>query len=343
MGNLIKRGVPIRKRGDEAGGLYFTSPKSGIEFISSGCALLDCVLGGGWPLGRIANIVGDKSTGKTLLAIEACANFARRYHNGDILYIEAEASFDKSYAQALGLPTERINFPEGIDTVEQLFNAITLFIDKRKGKLPADKPKDHPGLIIVDSLDALSDTSEMEREIDKGSFGAAKAKMMSQLFRRLVRPLESTKVCVLIISQVRDAIGVMFGDKHTRSGGKALDFYASQALWLSLMKTNKQVVSKIDRAVSLTIRARCKKNKISLPLRECEFNLRFGYGIEDLDAGVDFLTKIGKEKLAPPLDKTKRMRGRELTEARAALNKVVVEQWHIFERNFVSSHGKYTE
>ncbi len=333
MGNLIKRGVPVRKRGDEAGGLYFTSPKSGIEFISSGCVLLDCVLGGGWPLGRIANIVGDKSTGKTLLAIEACANFARRYHNGDILYIEAEAAFDKTYAQALGLPTERITFPEGIDTVEHLFSALSTFLAGRE----------RPGLVIVDSLDALSDTSEMEREIDKGSFGAAKAKMMSQLFRRLVRPLESTKVCVLIISQVRDAIGVMFGDKHTRSGGKALDFYASQALWLSLLKTNKQVVSKIDRAVSLTIRARCKKNKISLPLRECEFNLRFGYGIEDLDAGVDFLTKIGKEKLAPPLDKMKRMRGKELTEARAALNKVVIEQWHIFERNFVSSHRKYTE
>lgn len=369
MASLIKRKAKVPERAAPAskGGMYFTSEKKDVSFISSGCTLLDCVLGGGWPLGRIANIVGDKSTGKTLLAIEACANFAHQYPGmgEDILYIEAESAFDTSYAEALGLPTKRIRFEDQIDTVEALFDAIGQFIgmelvkdkkdrereeEERKARGdPKPKKKDvelrtRPGLIIVDSLDALSDEAEAQRSMRDGTMGASKGKAMSQLFRRLVRPLGRTNTCVLVISQVRDAIGITFGDGLSRSGGRALDFYASQALWLSLLKTQTTTIRLIKRAVALTIRARCKKNKISLPLRECEFTLSFGYGVEDSEAGYDFLKKIGKEKLAPLTpDRISKLRGREHREAREALNKIVVEQWYIFEKNFLPERSKYSD
>lgn len=345
MGNLIRR------RGAESaapsGGLYFTSPKKNIEFFSSGCALLDCVLGGGWPLGRIANIVGDKSTGKTLLAIEACANFLRKYRDGGVLYVEAEASFDKDYAAALGLPVERVTFAEDIGTVEGLFTKLGDFIGYDLTKDKEDRRKttarDKPGLVVVDSLDALSDEAEAGRAIDQGSYGASKARKMSELFRRLVRELAKTRTCTMIISQVRDNIGITFGKKHTRSGGRALDFYASQALWLAHIRTLRKVVDKQDRAVGVTIKAKCEKNKISIPFRECELDVRFGYGIEDIGANLAFLDRVGKAKRVPALSVFKQSRGKELTELRRTLALVVEEEWYEFEKNFVSQQGKYHE
>lgn len=271
------------------GGNYFAEPKDNIDFIHSGCALLDCVLGGGYPLGRIVNVVGDKSTGKTLLAIEACANFHRQYPHGKMWYREAEAAFDPEYAAALGMPTEYIDFNDDesnpIHTVEDLFRDM---LDCIK-----NTDDDTPGLYIIDSLDALSDSDEMQRDMEKGSYGTGKSKRMSELFRRHVRDLEKKNITVIFISQVRDNIGAMFGEKHTRSGGRALDFYASQALWLSYTGPETITKRKTKRVTGVNIKAKCKKNKISLPMRECEFKILFGYGVDDLRANLDWLAQVG--------------------------------------------------
>ena len=190
--------------------------------FSTGCTLLNCVLGGGWAYSRVANIIGDKSTGKTLLAIEACANFALENPTGKIVYVEAEAAFDEDYAESLGLPLGRVEFPDGIDTVEDVFEDL----DKRMAE-------DVRTLYIIDSFDALSDRDEAKRAIDQGSYGQSKQKKTSELFRRMIQRFKRSNVTLLIISQVRDAIGVAFGDKLKRSGGRALDFYATHALWLA--------------------------------------------------------------------------------------------------------------
>lgn len=192
----------------EEGGLYFSSPKSNLQLISSGCEILNCVIGGGWPLGRIANIVGDKSTGKTLLAIEAMANFCLQFPEGKAVYCETEAAFDDDYAKALGLDMQGIQRDE-CTTVEELFDNLVKFI--------AEIGEEGQGLYIVDSLDALSDKAEQERGIAESTYGASKPKQLGQLFRRLAKPLEKSGVCVMIISQVRDAIGVSFGEKHRKS------------------------------------------------------------------------------------------------------------------------------
>src|SRR5262245_41010125 len=175
---MVDRYRPVA---DEAtGGAYFSAPKQ-RGFISSGCKLLDMVLGGGWAEGRIANIIGDHSTGKTLLCIEAAANFINKYPKGKVYYREVEAAFDIDYARALGMPVDRVDFShqrkEVIDTVEDVFEDMEQILAKHAKQ---------PALYILDSLDALSDREEAKRDIDKGTFGANKAKKLGELFRRLV-------------------------------------------------------------------------------------------------------------------------------------------------------------
>lgn len=297
--------------------LYFSSPKKHLEFIPTGCIVLDCVLGGGWPLGLVVNIVGDKSTGKTLLAIEAIANFFLKYDDGECWYNEAEAALDTDYAKALGVPMHRVKRLEEHDTVEQVFDSLEGVLNRIKG----------PGLYILDSLDALSDEAEMKRGISDGSYGAGKPKKMSELFRRLVRKVKRKRICVIIISQTRDKIGVTFGEKHSRSGGKALDFYASQVLWLSHIKTLKRQSSRVERPIGVRIRAKCKKNKVGLPLRECDFNIRFGYGVDDTVASTEFLQEVGVKvpvSISP-----------------VELAKLVQRKWYEIERSFLPTRGKY--
>mgnify|MGYP003394229933 CR=1 FL=1 len=301
------------KPAEEAGGLYFSSEKKNYSFISSGCAVLDCVLGGGYPLGKIVNIVGDKSRGKTLLAMEAVANFFLKYDNGWVKYIEVESAFDSDYAAALGIPIDRVKIKDDMDTVEELFDDLL-------GLSGND-----PGLYIVDSLDALSDEAEMKRGIREGTYGAAKPKALSQLFRRLVRKLGKQNICVMIISQVRDNIGVTFGEKHSRSGGKALDFYAAQALWLAHIKTVKRTINKIERPTGIMVRAKCKNNKVGLPFRQCDFSVRFGFGIEDTECSTEFLQTVGKA--APKTPK--------------ALREAVIREWYLVEKRFLPEKRKY--
>lgn len=269
---------------------YFTSAKTNIQFVSSGCAVLDCALGGGYALGRTVNVVGDKSTAKTGTATELMINFASEYPEGAIAYRETEAAWDDGYAEAMGLPIARIDFGDRenpLVTVEDFFDDFDAFCDKQK---KAGKP----GAYVLDSMDALSDEAEMARDIDKGTFGAAKAKKMSEMFRKLTRKQEQANVLLFIVSQVRDNIGAMFGEKHKRSGGRALDFYASQVFWLAHLGIIKRTINKVERPYGIELRAKVKKNKVALPFRECDFQFEFGFGINDLKASVDWLKKVDR-------------------------------------------------
>jgi recombination protein RecA len=274
--------------------LYFASEKTHLEFIPTGCTKLDCVLGGGWVLGRQTNIVGPRSVGKTLLAIEAAANFAIKYPKGKIFYRESEAAFDEEYARALGMPLNRVSFIEEDQTfftVEDFYNDLLIQIDLIN-KLQV------PGLYILDSLDALSDEAELGREFGEASFGANKAKRMGELFRKLTQKISTSNMSLIIISQERDNLGVTFGKKVTRSGGRAIDFYLTHLIWLSQIETlHKEKTyngKKVKRAVGIKVKARCEKNKISLPFRECTFDIIFGTGIDDFTSNMDWLEEVGR-------------------------------------------------
>ena len=337
---MVKRRVRLRLV--ETGGSYFSSPTT-LEFIHSGSTILDCVIAGGWPLGRIVNIVGDRSTGKTLLAIEALTNFVKKFPKSKAYYAESEAAFNQEYAQALGLPLNRVEFPEGIDTVEALYDDVRRVIADSKGA---------PTLYVLDSLDALSDESEKKQDIRAGSYGTGKARMMSQLFRRLARKVEKSHVCFMIISQVRDRIGVTFGRTYSRSGGRALDFYASVILYLAHLGEIRRVVNNVKRTVGVNIRAKCTKNKVGLPFRECEFPIIFSYGIEDITACLNWLevnNQIEATGLSHKEFKVLRKRALngqlaqdEFKEVQAELTKTVKRVWVSVEQSFLPKRRKYT-
>lgn len=311
---------------------------STVEMFTTGCVILDCVLGGGWAYSRVANIVGDKATGKTLLAIEAAANFGIANPKGKIVYAECEAAFDEDYAESLGLPVDRVEFPE-IATVEDLFEDL----EKRlKSKVRT--------LYIVDSLDALSDRAEQERKIDKGTYGT-KASQVSALFRRINKRLSKSKLTLMVVSQVRDNIGVTFGERNKRSGGRALDFYATHAIWLHGAQKIKKTRGGIQREIGLNIRVKCKKNKVGPPFRECTFPLIYGYGMEDLAASLEFLILVKKTKAigmtavnaGKLLKKLDHLTFDEYEEERANVGSAVREVWAAIETTFQPKRRKYQQ
>lgn len=329
---------------------YFAdvSQKDGLQFVKSGSAVMDSALGGGWVLGRVANIVGDRSAGKTLLAIEACANFHFVFPTGKIRYAESESAFDEKYADALGMPIDAVDFGHDRDmrTVEDWYNDMVAFLDARE----KDKV---PGLYILDSFDALSDEAEMGREIDKGSFGGGKAKKSGELFRKLVDRIEKLDVLLIVVSQIRDKLNVTFGETKTRSGGRALDFYASHIVWLAEIGKIKKTIGGVDRVIGVNVKANVKKNKVGLPFRTCEYPIIFGYGIDDLTANVEWLLEVGREEMlkeAVGMSKSgykvrianlRDKGGEEVRDIRAKLNTLVKQEWQKIEQGFLPKSRKY--
>lgn len=334
----------VPRRGVKAKGelknLYFAkASKKGLKFIDSGCTPLNCVMGGGYPLHRVTNLIGDKSSGKTLQVTEAAINFLRQY-KGEVHYIESEAAFDKGYAEAMGMPVGEINFYEEIESVEEMAKLVRELCDK-------GNEDSVERLVIVDSLDSLSSEAEIKREFGEATYGQEKAKMMSEMFRKLVRRITTGNVTVLIISQIRDKIGVTFGKKWTRSGGKALDFYASIVLVLADIGKRKRTIRGVSRPVGVNIRAKCDKNKVGLPFRECTYPIIFGYGVEDVEACLTYLKEVKATDAFKALDVPEKFTAAHVgklqdDEARyKRVKELVIEYYEIVEAGFLPERRKY--
>jgi len=223
----------------------------------------------------------------TLLSIEAMANFIKRFPGAAVVYAEAESAFDMYYAESLGLDSSKITL-RSKDTDNQITLVEEFFTDLKKF---CDDVKDNKdgGLYILDSLDALSDVAEQEREMNEGTYGS-KAKKLSELFRRISNVLSKANVTLIIVSQIRDKIGgLSFGKQYTVSGGNALKFYASQRIHLMHLKQLTRTIKGIKRVTGVMIKAQCIKNKAGNPFRDCEFPIIFNYGIDDIKANLNWL------------------------------------------------------
>lgn len=319
-----------------------SQPRAPVGFVDSGSLLLNRALGGnGWAIGRVANLVGDSGSGKTLIAVEACANFLPLVQSiDDIRYVEAEMAYDEEYGKVIGMPPE-IHPVDNIATVEQFFADLEAFTVARRGQRT-------PSLYVVDSLDAMSDAAELDREIDQGSFGAAKAKKMSELFRRSVVNISAANCTLIIVSQLRDKIGVMFGEKQTRSGGRALQFYCSQVTWLSELKKIDKTIHGSKHIIGTHIRARNKKSKVGLPFKEADLTLWFGYGIDDEGSMLDYLDTnkasngVNLDDIYKQLTEARRLQDREYIDAiNQLLRDMVVEHWNAVDTELAPPLRKY--
>lgn len=283
-----------------------------VECISSGSIGLDYALGGGYAKGRIIEIYGPESSGKSTLALHAIAEAQKE--GGVAAYVDTEHAFDKHYAESVGVDTSKsaLLFSQP-DNGEQALEIVEILI--RTGKID---------IVVVDSVAALTPEAEISGDMGDSKMGLH-ARLMSQALRKLVGTVSKTGTILLFINQLRSKIGIVYGSPEVTTGGNALKFYASQRLDIRKTLTNKEG----EESVSNTVKVKVIKNKVAPPFRSAIFDIVFGVGINKMNELVSIASDLGIIKKSGSwyaYGETKLGQGSSAVEALLADNDELVEE-----------------
>lgn len=286
-----------------------------VDVIPTGSLGLDVALGvGGYPRGRVIEIYGPESSGKTTLTLHAMAEAQKK--GGIAAFIDAEHAFDRTYAEKLGVDIENLIISQP-DNGEQALEIADNLI--RSGAID---------IVVIDSVAALTPKSEIEGEMGDSKMGLH-ARLMSQALRKLTGSISKTKCTVIFINQLREKIGVMFGNPETTTGGNALKFYASVRLDI---RRSTQIKDTNSNATGNKTRVKVVKNKVAPPFKMAEFDIMYGEGIskvgEIIDLGVEFEI-IKKAGSWFSYDETKLGQGRDSVKALLLDNPELMEELEI--------------
>jgi recombination protein RecA len=265
------------------------TPTDLTEWVSTGSSLLDLAISnrpnGGFPVGRIVELQGMEASGKSLIMAHVLANTQKK--GGLAVYIDTENALSEEFLRAIGVDVNNMLYIP-LETIEDIFEAVENIIETiRKSS------KDRLVTIVIDSISAATTKIEQEADYEKDGWATAKAIVMSKAMRKITNTIGKQRVLLLCASQLREKMGVMFGDKYTTSGGKALGFHASCRIRLKGIGKLKSGTGKTEQIIGVQTEAQVIKNRMGPPFKKAVFDIYFNSGIDDYNSWLSLMKDYG--------------------------------------------------